>query len=267
MNNIELVEYAKKQYNSKNMYMYGTYGQKLTQPLLNYKIKQYPWYYTTARVNALKNNMGITVFDCVGLVKSFYWGGVGNLKYNSKTDVSANGMYNRAKVKGNINTIDRKKKGLLVHMDGHMGISAGDGTVYEATVSNNAYKIIRTKLDGRGWEHWLECPYIEYVKDEPVNNVNKSVDELAREVLDGKWGNGSDRRKRLTAAGYNYTEVQARVNQMLYGKKPQLKSTDEIAREVINGNWGNGEERKKRLTAAGYNYAVVQKRVNELLRS
>lgn len=43
----------------------------------------------------------------------------------------------------------------------------------------------------------------------------KSVDTLAREVIDGKWGDGSDRRNRLTAAGYNYSAVQARVNQLL----------------------------------------------------
>ena len=43
----------------------------------------------------------------------------------------------------------------------------------------------------------------------------KSIDELAREVIRGDWGNGQDRKNRLTAAGYNYSEVQKRVNQML----------------------------------------------------
>lgn len=43
----------------------------------------------------------------------------------------------------------------------------------------------------------------------------KSIDQLAREVIRGDWGNGSDRRNRLTAAGYDYDAVQARVNQML----------------------------------------------------
>ena len=35
----------------------------------------------------------------------------------------------------------------------------------------------------------------------------KTVDELAQEVLDGKWGNGTDRKERLTAAGYDYSLV------------------------------------------------------------
>ena len=43
----------------------------------------------------------------------------------------------------------------------------------------------------------------------------KSVDELAKEVIAGKWGNGADRKNRLTAAGYDYSAVQARVNQLL----------------------------------------------------
>lgn len=43
----------------------------------------------------------------------------------------------------------------------------------------------------------------------------KTIDELAREVINGKWGNGEDRKARLTSAGYNYQEVQNRVNQIL----------------------------------------------------
>jgi hypothetical protein len=49
-----------------------------------------------------------------------------------------------------------------------------------------------------------------------VTTVNKkSIDELAKEVIRGKWGNGAVRRQKLEAAGYNYREVQNRVNEML----------------------------------------------------
>lgn len=44
--------------------------------------------------------------------------------------------------------------------------------------------------------------------------ADKSVDELAREVLQGKWGNGAKRKKRLEAAGYDYAVVQKKVNQL-----------------------------------------------------
>lgn len=97
----------------------------------------------------------------------------------------------------------------------------------------------------------------------------KSVDVIAKEVIAGKWGNGSERKERLTKAGYNYTAVQAKVNELLGAKKqaqPPKKSVDAIAKEVIKGLWGNGADRKKRLEAYGYNYKEVQKRVNQLLK-
>jgi GH25 family lysozyme M1 (1,4-beta-N-acetylmuramidase) len=43
----------------------------------------------------------------------------------------------------------------------------------------------------------------------------KSIDEIAQEVLEGKWGNGADRKTRLAAAGYNYAAVQEAVNKLL----------------------------------------------------
>lgn len=49
----------------------------------------------------------------------------------------------------------------------------------------------------------------------------KSVDEVAREVIRGEWGNGSDRRQRLEAAGYDYDTVQNHVNAILTGDAPE----------------------------------------------
>lgn len=49
----------------------------------------------------------------------------------------------------------------------------------------------------------------------------KSVDEVAREVIRSEWGNGSDRRQRLEAAGYDYNAVQDRVNAILTGDAPE----------------------------------------------
>ena len=43
----------------------------------------------------------------------------------------------------------------------------------------------------------------------------KSLDEIAREVIEGKWGTGATRKQRLRAAGYNASIVQARVNEIL----------------------------------------------------
>ncbi len=43
----------------------------------------------------------------------------------------------------------------------------------------------------------------------------KSLDEIAKEVIRGNYGNGEERKRRLAAAGYNYEQVQKRVNEML----------------------------------------------------
>ena len=48
-----------------------------------------------------------------------------------------------------------------------------------------------------------------------VYPVKKSITEIAKEVIQGKWGNGADRKNRLEKAGYNYNEVQKKVNTLL----------------------------------------------------
>lgn len=47
------------------------------------------------------------------------------------------------------------------------------------------------------------------------NYTSNNLDEIAQEVIQGKWGNGQDRVNRLTNAGYNYSEIQQKVNEIL----------------------------------------------------
>lgn len=56
-------------------------------------------------------------------------------------------------------------------------------------------------------------------KQEPVAPTKKTNEEIADEVINGKWGNGEDRKNRLTQAGYNYDAVQKIVNEKLGAKK------------------------------------------------
>lgn len=53
----------------------------------------------------------------------------------------------------------------------------------------------------------------------PVKPQLKPIEQIANEVIAGQWGNGSDRKKRLTDAGYNYDAVQKAVNQKMNAKK------------------------------------------------
>ena len=88
--------------------------------------------------------------------------------------------------------------------------------------------------------------YNPAVKDEPAPapKPSKSVDDLAREVIRGDWGNGQERKDRLTAAGYNYSTVQARVNEMLSGNKPAPKPVDNTVTYTVKPGdtlWGIAE--------------------------
>ena len=97
-----------------------------------------------------------------------------------------------------------------------------------------------------------------------ASKPKKTVAELAKEVIAGKWGNGSERKKKLEAAGYDYDAVQAEVNKQL-GVSTKKQVTSKVVQDVIDGKYGNGTARKKALEAAGYDYNEVQAAVNKKL--
>lgn len=135
------------------------------------------------------------------------------------------------------------------------------GTYYIYNETSTAVNVTLNKAVPGAWI----CKAKNITASTSTPSTKKSVEVIAKEVIAGKWGNGSDRVNKLTAAGYNATEVQSKVNELLSGKKSTKKSVTEVAKEVILGQWGNGSERKKKLEAAGYNYAEVQAAVNKLL--
>ncbi len=68
----------------------------------------------------------------------------------------------------------------------------------------------------------LGCKILEQIRRmetespaKPSDSHVKGASELAAEVIAGKWGNGAERRERLTAAGYDYDKVQGEVNRVL----------------------------------------------------
>lgn len=71
---------------------------------------------------------------------------------------------------------------------------------------------------GAGWI-WLEnpsyCTVQGTVTETPKTSSTKLVDEIAKEVIRGDWGNGEERKQKLTAAGYDYSVIQKKVNEIL----------------------------------------------------
>lgn len=172
--NKDLVEYAKKclALGNDSIYLYGSFGNTLTNAFITQKAKQYVYNIKRQTIykNCLKSSGTEYAFDCVGLIKSYIWGGYGKVKYNSKQDVSANSMYNKAKVKGDISKIP-EVPGVLVWMSGHIGIYIGNGYVIECTPATKFAKqnhkgggVCKTKLSDRKWKKWCECPFITYTK-------------------------------------------------------------------------------------------------------
>ena len=169
MTNKDLVTFCLKAKDKSVMYMWGTYGQKITDKLIASKSIQYPDHYPQSyqdELHAAIADGGIGC-DCTGLIKWFLWTG-GNIekapKYDGVTDTSASGWYNRAKVRGEIGTIP-ERPGLIVSKKGHCGVYIGNGDVIECTKGDFGNGVVRTKLTDRAWEKWCECSYIEYIEE------------------------------------------------------------------------------------------------------
>lgn len=91
---------------------------------------------------------------------------------------------------------------------------------FEVTEGNysNSVKKRTVSLNGKYIRGFIVPKY----DDETVTPVQqthsgKTVDEIARECISGKWGNGEQRKKSVTAAGYDYDAVQARINAIVNG--------------------------------------------------
>ena len=83
-------------------------------------------------------------------------------------------------------------------------------------------------------EDEIEMPTFDFeeIEDEiQEENTLKPLDEIAMDVIRGDYGNGEERRERLEAEGYDYSEVQDRVNEIL-GQQNTPTVTPEVEPEV-----------------------------------
>lgn len=123
----------------------------------------------------------------------------------------------------------------------------------------------KNRLKAAGYDPAAIQAIVNQKVSQPAPTPKPSNDVIAQQVINGAWGNGEDRKRRLQAAGYDYAAIQAIVNQKMGTGNAGKKSNDQVANEIIAGLWGKGEERKQRLAAAGYDYGAVQAIVNRKL--
>lgn len=159
----------------------------------------------------------------------------------------------------------------LLYKSGHIGGYIGKevtrgGHVYNCIECTAAWGggILYSYVDSRGgrynykggskngdWTHnGLMTPWVKYVSQgkpqEPQGTPKKSNEEIADEVIAGKWGNTPERRARLEAAGYNYNAIQAIVNEKL----KKYVTTGEVFYTVKSGDTLSAIAKKNGTTVA-----------------
>ncbi len=143
---------------------------------------------------------------------------------------------------------------------------------------NSGYSIKSLKIDGKAVTPSTTYKISKIDAHHIIEAVcevqaKKTVDELAQEVLDGKWGSGDARKANLEKAGYDYNAVQKRVNELLEAKKPyqNLKESNYIGGSVVrigqatsdeNGKLTGGkagDQNGKEVAMANWSYASGNK--------
>lgn len=185
--------------NHKTEYMWGTFGQPLTEALIAQKSRQYPYWYNAAKRAALRRLIGkeYFAFDCIGLIKGVLWGwDNGGADYASRgvPDLSANSIVPHLKdVSTNWKNI---QPGEAVWMEGHIGVYIGDGKVIECTPAWDSGVQITACLNvksvdglhGRKWVKHGKIPYITYETEAPKEEKPKEDKPKSKKTYTVKSG-------------------------------------------------------------------------------
>lgn len=115
---------------------------------------------------------------------------------------------------------------ILLNTSHHTALALGNGKLGQFSISEKG-TISGTRGDQTGkesnikalydypWNCVLRCTKVREGQSSNTSSGSKSIEEVAKEVIAGKWGNGTARRTALINAGYDYAKVQAKVNELL----------------------------------------------------
>lgn len=151
--------------------------------------------------------------EVIGAVNNINWTKYGSGSYGNYVKIKHdNGMFTLyAHLKYGSVTVKKGTRVIRGERLGYMGATGSATGVhlhFEVRDKNNK------KMD--------PTSYIDADLPNTETSDLKDIDIIANEVIQGKWGNGSERKERLTEAGYNFSEVQKRVNEMLgYSNTPK----------------------------------------------
>lgn len=228
MKDQELVQILKRIATAyKTLYVMGCFGAPMNDTNKKRYCNNHEYNRKPERQAMIKAASADTFgFDCVCLIKGVLWGWSGDTSktyggatYNSNgvPDTSADGMIRFCQ---NVSTdFSNIVPGEAVWLSGHIGIYIGDGLAVECTPKwKNCVQITAVANIGsvagyqsRRWTKHGKLPYVEY----SAQTEKKTIDEIAKEVIAGMWGNGVARKQLLTEAGYDYRAVQDKVNALM----------------------------------------------------
>lgn len=157
-------------------------------------------------------------FDCSSFISfALIFGGF-NVRYDSVTwnlysQLRADGWQeigmNEPRQRGDIFLSERGGSG-----GGHVVMCTDGAKMVHAGSTAKGILVEDFYIPSFGYDHHLR--YTGY--SIPSSGASKTIEEIAREVIAGKWSNYPERKKLLEKAGYNYKEVQTIVNKILKGK-------------------------------------------------
>lgn len=265
MNNLELVNYCRAQIGRP--YWFGTFGQLANAKVWSSNAKKYSKYYSDARKakSIERGDIGQKVHDCSGLIKGALMSKDANMPaiYTAKYDLNAKLFYDNASEKGDIGSIPEIiGLGVVNETRSHIGVYIGGGRVIQAKGFD--YGVVESDLSG--FTHWCKLPFFDYIVETPavtpVDTPKKPTDVIADEVIAGNWGNGEERRQRLTEAGYNYDEVQGIVNAKLSANKPaervyEVKRGDTLW-AIASKYLGSGTRYKEIMSINGLTSDIIK---------
>lgn len=205
------------------------------------------------------------------------WGNHGGTETLIQTDTQANRNFATAMNNAVVGALGLRNRGVKIQntqiLRNFKGVAAC--LVEVGFMDSTTDKVVREQVNSVKVAKAIVQALADHFDLKKTNDVSptpaptkKSNEDVAKEVLIGKWGNGDERKKRLTDAGYNYSTIQAIVNGATPAKpapKPVKKTNVQIADEVINGKWGNDPKRSEDLKKAGYDPVAIQTEVNKKL--
>jgi LysM repeat protein len=223
----EFINKVKEVQKTNTVYMWGTYGQVLTNQLIDYKANQYPSKNTPARVARHKKlvGQGYSAWDCVGLIKGILWGWEygksPKYKGSEVPDVGSDSMYKNYTTHQSTDFKDILP-GEVVWITGHIGVYIGDGLVIEATsraTGGFTDNVLISALGNHGavkgyptrsWTHhgrlkWIDYAAVPKPDPKPEPTPKPEGDYLEHKVVKGDtpWGLA----QKYLGKGARYTEI------------------------------------------------------------